>query len=198
MTYSFKSSTESGLIDALNWHLSIKIVVEFTGLNLEDILAKCRLVVPKEYEPNVGWLILWDPKKFYINPKHIDLVERVLKFAWFYTPGSSNDRLKAFVNMELTSFEAGMKLHSIHQQQIKASKKDRSWEALDNWIIRKLRNKKKWRQKELWDALPESYDGKGIYREGDEICCTKKSRNPIKFRAFCDHIRKVKKKIKSG
>jgi hypothetical protein len=198
MTHTFKVSPELKLINALNQHLAIKLIIELTGLSLEEIFANFSLEIPVEYEPNVGWLILWDPTTFYISPEHQDLVQIVLKFAWSYTTDSPDERLRAFLNNELTMFEAGMKLYSIHQQQIKASKKDRSWKALDNWIIQKLGNKKKWTQQELWDALPESYESKGIYREGDEIYCTKKSRNPIKFRAFCDHFRKAKRKIKYG
>lgn len=198
MIYTFKATIESKLIDALNRHLSIKTILELTRLPLEEILANCRLEIPAEYEPSVGWLIVWDPMIFHINPEHLDLVQIVLKFAWSYTTNSQNQRLKTFLNNELTMFEAGMKLYSIHQQQIKASKKERSWEDLDNWIIRKLGNKKKWTQQKLWDVLPESYEGKGIYREGDEIYCTKKSRKPIKIRAFGDHLRKAKRKIKYG
>lgn len=196
MTCTFKALIESRLIEVLNQHLSIKIILELTELSLEKILANCSLQIPDEYEPNLGWLIVWDRNIININPEHIDLVQIVLKFAWSYTTNTKNERLKVFLNNELTMFEAGMKLYSIHQQQIKASKEDRTWEALDNWIIQKLRNsKKKWTQQALWDALPESYDGKDIYRVGDKVFCTKKSRNPIQFRAFCDHFRKIKKKI---
>jgi len=193
MTCVFKAPIESKLINALKRHLSINVILELTGLDLDKIFTNCWLEIPTEYEPNVGWLMVWDPKKFPINKEHIDLVQIVLKYAWSYSISSSNERLRTFLNNELTMFDAGMKLHLIHQQQIKASKKGRSWKALDNWISRQLR-KKKWLQQELWDALPESYEGKAIYRDGDEVCCTKKSRNPIKFRAFCDHIRKMKKK----
>lgn len=193
-----KLESKAKLIDTLHNHLSIKIILGLIGLSLNEIFDNFSFEVPKEYEPNVGWLIFWDDHKFKINPEHKDLVQIVFKFAWSYTTDSTDERLKAFVNNELTMFEAGMKLYSIHQQQIKASQKYRTWKALDNWIIQKLKSKKRWTQQELWEALPASYEDKDIYREDDAVYCTKRSRNPIKFRAFCDHIRKAKVKIKYG
>jgi hypothetical protein len=198
MTCIFKANPKPDLVNALNRHSSIKAILDLTNLSLDGILTFCSLEIPEEYEPNVGWSIAWNPDVYNINHEHIDLIQIILKFAWSYSMDSSNMRLSAFLNRELSMFEAGMKLQSIHHQQIEASKKERTWKALDNWIVIKLKNKKKLTYQELWDALPESYDGKDIYREKDVLYCSKGDRNPIKFRGFCDHIRRVKNKIKYG
>lgn len=195
MTNLFQAPVDEKLMKQLQRHKSVKSILELSGLSLEGIFSNCSLEIPKEYDPCLGWFIIWDPTVFTIKGEHQDLIQKILKFAWSYLGITTNERLKAFVEHELTMFEAGMKLQALHQQKRDAGQKSREWKELDNWIFKKLKSGKKWATKDLWNALPESYDEENIYRSGDKIYCRKDSRKPIIFRGFCDHVREMRKKI---
>lgn len=198
MTNFFQAPIDKKLIKQLHKHESIKSILELSGLSLEEIFSNCSLEIPEEYEPGLGWFIVWDPTIFTIKGEHQDLVQTILKFAWSYSGITTNERLKCFVERELTMFEAGMKLQALRQQKKEAGQQSREWKELNSWILKKLKSGKKWPTKDLWNALPESYDDEKIYRSEDTIYCRKDSRKPIIFRGFCDHVREVRKKIKYG
>lgn len=198
MRHVFQAPMDDRLIEQLHRHESIKSILSLSGLSLEGIFSNCYLEIPKEYEPGLGWFIVWDPTIFTIKDEHQDLIQMILKFAWSYSGSTTSECLKAFVERELTMFEAGMKLHALRQQKRNAGQSSRKWEELDSWITKKLESKRKWFVKDLWTALPESYDEEKFFRSGDEIYCSKDSRKPISFRGFCDHVREMRKKIKYG
>lgn len=198
MTNVFQAPMDQKLIQQLHKHESVKSILELSGLTLEGIFSNCSLEIPKEYEPGLGWFMVWDPTIFTIKGEHQDLIQTILKFAWSYSGVTTNERLKCFVERELTMFEAGMKLQALYQQKKDASQKSREWKELNHWILKKLKSGKKWPTKDLWRALRESYDEEKIYRFGNKIHCSKDSRKPIGFRGFCDHVREMRKKIKYG
>ncbi|CDZ79877.1 hypothetical protein BN1013_00377 [Candidatus Rubidus massiliensis] len=194
MTSRFQAPMDKKLIKWLHEHESIQFILKLSGLSLEGIFSNCSLEIPKNYEPGLGWFIIWDPTIFRIKGEHQDLVQTILKFAWSYSGVTTNEHLKAFVECELTKSEAGMKLQALRQQKKDAAKQSREWKELDAWILKKLKSKKKWSAEDLWNALPESYDEEEIYRSGNKIHCRKDSRKPISFRGFCDHVREMRKK----
>lgn len=198
----FQAPMDEKLIKQLHRHDSIKSILSLSGLSLEGIFSNCYLEIPKEYEPGLGWLIVWNPTVFTIKDEHQDLIQMILKFALSYSGITINERLKAFFERELMMFEAGMKLLALRRQKRSAGQRKRKWKALDNWILKKLKTKlktkKKWTVKDLWSALPESHDGKKIYRSESKIYCSKDKRKPITIRGFSDHVREVRKKIKYG
>jgi hypothetical protein len=194
MTNVFQAPMDQKLIQQLHRHESIKAILELSGLTLEEIFSNCSLEIPKEYEPGLGWVIMWDPTIFTIKEENQDLIRTILKFAWSYSGITTNERLKSFVGREMTMFEPGMKLQALYQQKKEASQKTRQWKELNQWILKKLKSGKKWPTKDLWRALPESYNEEKIYRSGDKIHCRKDSRKPIGFRGFWDHVREMRKK----
>jgi hypothetical protein len=76
-----------------------------------------------------------------------------------------------------------VKIEETRLKRVKAARKERSWKALDDWLLQQLRMKKR-TCKELWAALPEKGDNYQFYRKDEKICCRSKSRKSIKFRAF--------------
>lgn len=198
MTHIFQASLDKKLIEQLHKHESIQSILELSGLSLEGIFSNCSLEIPKKYDPCLGWFMIWDPTVFTIKGEYQDLIQKILKFAVSYSAIPINERLKAFVEHELAMFEAGMKLQALHQQKVDAGQKSREWKELDIWILKKLKSGKKWTVKDLWNVLPDSYDGENIYRSESKIYCNKNNRKPISFRGFYDHVREMRKKITYG
>ncbi len=193
----FKASFTPDLSKTLLKHSWIRKILEDTTLSLDKILRHCALEIPPRYELGVSWVTHSDLKTIKIETEHRDYIEKILKFAWLYIGKNSGDELLySSVSRELAMFEAGRELQVIHQQRIHASKQKRPWKTLDEWIARRLRKNITATNQELWDALPKSYDEEMIYRDGSDLFCRKKSRNPIRFRAFCNHVQRVKAKIK--
>jgi hypothetical protein len=197
MTQTFKALTIPDHLEFIEKHPIGKGVYELTGLSIDKILGECTLEIPKEYSPGVGWLVSWPYEKLNIHSSHIHAIQILLKLMWLYSCKESTDSpLKTFVSQELAMFEAGMKLEASRRQRIEAAKKERPWPALAKWIKRKFKTKAGWINKELWNALPDSYEDEAIYRDGDKLCCSKGSHASIGFRAFCDHVRKHREKNK--
>ena len=59
-----------------------------------------------------------------INPEHVYVIQMLLKLVWLYSE-QTDSPLTSMVALELTMFEAGMKLEASRRQRIEAAKKER-------------------------------------------------------------------------
>ena len=129
MTSTFKATISPSLLQIIQKHPIGKGVSELTGFNLEKILMYCSLEVPDESLSGVGWIVTWASNDLDIKSEHVYIIQVLLKLVWLYSE-QTDSPLKSMVALELTMFEAGMKLEASRRQRIEASKKERPWPAL--------------------------------------------------------------------
>ncbi len=195
MTSTFKATISPSLLQIIQKHPIGKAISELTGLEVEKILKYCFLEVPEESISGVGWIVTWTSDDLNINPEHVYVVQVLLKLVWLYSE-QTDSPLKSTVALELTMFEAGMKLEASRCQRIEAAKKERPWPALDQWISKKLKLKTEWTNAKLWAALPQSHDGDPIYQDGEKLHCSIGNYGSIGYRAFCNHVKRQREKNK--
>ncbi|MFI0435093.1 MAG: hypothetical protein ACH350_05130 [Parachlamydiaceae bacterium] len=195
MTSTFKATISPSLLQIIQKHPIGKGISELTGLGVEKILMHCFLEVPDESLLGVGWIVTWASDDLNINPEHVYIVQMLLKLVWLYSE-QTDSPLTSMVALELTMFEAGMKLEAGRRQRIEAAKKERPWPALDQWIRKKLKLKTEWTNAKLWAALPQSHDGDPIYQDGEKLHCSIGNYGSIGYRAFCNHIKRQREKNK--
>ena len=195
MTSTFKATISPSLLQIIQKHPIGKGVSELTGLGVEKILKYCFLEVTDESLSGVGWIVTWTSDDLNINPEHVYVVQVLLKLVWLYSE-QTDSPLKSMVALELTMFEAGMKLEASRCQRIEAAKKERPWPALDQWISKKLKLKTEWTNAKLWAALPQSHDGDPVYQDGEKLHCSIGNYGSIGYRAFCNHVKRQREKNK--
>lgn len=195
MTSTFKATISPSLLQIIQKHPIGKRISELTGLGVEKILKYCFLEVPDESLSGVGWIVTWASNDLDIKSEHVYIIQVLLKLVWLYSE-QTDSHLKSMVALELTMFEAGMKLEAGRRQRIEASKKERPWPALDQWISKKLKLKTEWTNVKLWAALPQSHDGDPIYQDGEKLHCSIGNYGSIGYRAFCNHVKRQREKNK--
>lgn len=195
MTCTFKTTITPSLLKLVRKHSIGKGISELIGFDLEKILQHCSLEVPEEALLGAGWIVSWNCDVLNVKPQHVHIIQVLLKLVWLYSD-QTDSPLKSMAAQELAVFEAGMKLEASRRQRIEAAKKERPWPALDQWIRKKLKLKTEWTNEKLWAALPVSHDGDSIYQDGEKVYCSIGNYGSIRYRAFCNHVKRQREKNK--